>query len=49
MADVQLVFEFLMHLLSGIANLYTISFILGAVIALWCLSRLINVFRRVLP
>lgn len=49
MADVQLVFEFLLEMLRDIANLYTISFILGAVIALWCLSRLINVFRRVLP
>lgn len=49
MADVQLVFNFIMQLLGSIANLYTISFILGAVIALWCLSRLINVFRRVLP
>ena len=43
------IFLFLISLFNGIGLLYTSSFILGSVLALFILRKLVSIFKRVLP
>lgn len=47
MGDINLIFSFLMDLFGDMAALYTGSFLLASVIALWLFRRVINYFRYI--
>lgn len=47
MGDINLIFSFLMSLFNGIQALYTGSFILASVIALWLFRKVINYFKYI--
>lgn len=48
-ADIEQIFQFLISLFTNIANLYTASFILSSVIALWLIRKVISYFRYIMP
>ena len=49
MNNIRLIFDFIMDLLGNITGLYTGTFILSSVLALFVFGKLINIIRRVLP